>query len=469
MTERIETTLLEGLPSELRIALKEEELSDEQYQTLLSVLLSSDLPQTEEGLEKLKILQPYLKTLEAQNAITLYLLAAEMDDISLVTWIFDLHPEIANEPNLMLQAHSIDFIEFLHTKNIPLPDSLEEKNRMLMKAIKNKSLSMFIFSLDIGATLQDLNILVSNNCLEILQYLIIERNLQPKAGILGAAITQNREEIIRYLAEIFSIENSESLIELSRQYVNATEEEKEILNEEIRRNIVQVNEILLQRRRAKAREEILQNEKKQQLALEEYKERRDAEPEIEAGREMVQKTCNDASQTSFVTGEPIKDSDKLIIFFIEGDKSPSRGEAFSSPKGDARSRGECYIKSELKEAIRHAEKVYEWKGPPSPFGIRGHPPMPDTTKPVIKLPYSGIWVKLKTIEDAFTVTGTVTVSLKGKYQSIGSEYGASSLHGQWGGHWRKEGNDSVYVWSGKAEVEERPIVYEKKSATYYMD
>lgn len=462
MTERI---MSEGSLSELRIALKEEELSDEQYQTLLSVLLSSDLLQTEEGLQKLKILQPYLKTLERQNANTLYLLAAEMDDIALAEWIFDIHPEIANEPDLMLQANSIDFIEFLHTKNIPLPENQVDKNRMLMRAIKNQSLSMFIFLLDIGATF-DLNVLISNNCLEILQYLVMERNIQPKAGLLGTAITQNREEIIRYLAEIFSIENAEPLLELSRQYINASEEEREILNEEIRRIIVQVNESLLQRRRVKAREEISANEKKQQLALEEYKERRDAErgiePEIEAGREMVQRTCNDASQTSFVTGEPLKDSDKLIIFFIEGERS-------NLSKGDAPIRGECYIKSELREAIKHAEKVYEWKGPPSPFGIRGHPPMPDTTKPVIKLPYSGIWVKLKTIEDAFTVTGTVTVTLKGKYQSIGSEYGASSLHGQWGGHWRKEGNDSVYVWSGNAEIEERPIVYEKKSATYYMD
>lgn len=454
-------------PQEFRIALKEQEITEKAYSHLLAALLTSDLLHTEEGLEKLKILQPYLKTIDAENANTLYSYAAETDNIPLVEWLFSIHPEIANEPNIMIQANSIDFIEFLHNKNVPLSETQEDKNRMLLKAIKNKSLSMFVFLIDIGATF-DVNILVHNNCLEFLQYLMEEKHMQPKAGILGTAIMSNKEEIIRYLVEVYAIEdlNTDALIELSRRFSNAAEEEKNILNEEVRNIILHVNEALLKAKRIKALEEITLNEEKRKLALEEYKAQKiDSQDTLEAGREMVQRTCNSTSQTSFVTGEPIKDSDSLIIFFIEN---------VSSPKGDARLRGEalkgeCYIKSELREAIKHAEKVYEWKGPPSPYGIRGYPPEPDTTKQVIKLPYSGIWVKLKTIEEALHITGTVTITLKGKYQSIGSEYGASSLHGQWGGHWRKKGNDSEYVWSGKAEIEERPMVYEKKSATYYMD
>lgn len=134
--------------------------------------------------------------------------------------------------------------------------------------------------------------------------------------------------------------------------------------------------------------------------------------------------------------------------------------------------GECYLRTDLEELFLKAEEVYIWKGPPSPYIslavngaiTRGEP---DKDNPVCKLAYSGIWIDKFAIDKALELRDKpiTTIQLyKSEKQSIGSAFGISALHGQWGGHWRPiVGMDgrtyAEYVKKGNAELDERYNIY----------
>jgi hypothetical protein len=224
---------------------------------------------------------------------------------------------------------------------------------------------------------------------------------------------------------------------------------------------LQRNREAIQERRERSLKAIAEGEEKRRIALEEYKTKETKE-EINPEREMVQNTCTDNSQNSLL-GDELKDTDDIVVFYL----GALKGEA--SSHGEARLLGECYLKSELRDYLNSLysnDMVYEWLGPPSPFGIPGHPPIPDRTKPVYKLPWTGTWIKGKVLERILYEKGTIAIELIPTKMSIGSQYAVSALHGQWGGHWRKVGNNAEYVESGDAKPDDRELVYDLPTESY---
>lgn len=160
------------------------------------------------------------------------------------------------------------------------------------------------------------------------------------------------------------------------------------------------------------------------------------------------------SNTEDLHGDPLT-TNGLVVFIKEGSDI-----------------GECYLRTDLEELFTKAEEVYIWKGPPSPYIslavngaiTRGEP---DTENPICKLAYSGIWIDKFVIDKALELRNEniTTIQLyKGEKQSIGSAFGVSALHGQWGGHWRPiigmDGRTyAEYVKKGDAELDERFNIY----------
>lgn len=200
---------------------------------------------------------------------------------------------------------------------------------------------------------------------------------------------------------------------------------------------------LLQRRqRALQQEE--ENIERRRIALEEYK---NSSNSSEAENTKVHEHCY-ADNT--IMGDSLKDSDDFVVFLIDAEGK----------------KGDCYLREELKELQEHAEEVYEFSGPPygysAPDGYEG-PRGPDFDKPVIKLPWSGIWVDGDLFEKAI-IGPENQFHLYKRKQSIGNRFEISGLHGQFGGHWAANGDDAVYVEAGNAVPDERPYVYSYRSS-----
>jgi hypothetical protein len=198
--------------------------------------------------------------------------------------------------------------------------------------------------------------------------------------------------------------------------------------------------------RARARQIEAENEAKRQAALEEYKT---TDMEAQPAEVKVNANCYPASHTT-IMGDALKDIDDFVVFLIE-----------RSEKGD------CYLRSELEE-IYARPMAYEFRG--APYGVsvsqnmRNMPRGPDENKPVFKLPWTNIWVTKEAIVEAINTYNNLLI-LKGKRQSIGSDYG-NSMDGQFGGHWREDNGRAVYVESGDAQPDERPIVYRLMRGVY---
>lgn len=198
--------------------------------------------------------------------------------------------------------------------------------------------------------------------------------------------------------------------------------------------------------RARALQIEAENEAKRQAALEEYKT---TDMEAQPAEVKVNANCYPASHTT-IMGDALKDIDDFVVFLIE-----------RSEKGD------CYLRSELEE-IYARPMAYEFRG--APYGVsvsqnmRNMPRGPDENKPVFKLPWTNIWVTKGTIVEAINTYNNLLI-LKGKRQSIGSDYG-NSMDGQFGGHWREENGRAIYVESGDAQPDERPMVYTLMRGVY---
>lgn len=164
--------------------------------------------------------------------------------------------------------------------------------------------------------------------------------------------------------------------------------------------------------------------------------------------EKVNTYCHSTSHGTLM-GDNLLDTDDFVVFVRDDD---------SSQKGD------CYLRSELKELYEQSENVYEFMGPP--FGVsKGSytgPRGPNLDNKVFKLPWSGVWVTKEVIELGINSEEN-WFELSGKKMSIGNRFEMSGLHGQFGGHWKKEGDRAVYVESGDAKPDDRFIVYDHKS------
>lgn len=180
------------------------------------------------------------------------------------------------------------------------------------------------------------------------------------------------------------------------------------------------------------------------------------------------------SNTRNFLGDPL-DMNNLIVFIIvdediEKGDDPLQGEA---------PLGECYERKEFEDyytSIDEDDQIYIWNGPPRPaiyvneegVTIRGEK---DTSKPVYKLAYSGIWIDHETLEKVLESINSdnskpiINIQLRKKGKaSIGSSFGVSRLHGQWGGVWapiqRGVSIDAQYVPEGNAVPDDRFDIYE---------
>lgn len=186
--------------------------------------------------------------------------------------------------------------------------------------------------------------------------------------------------------------------------------------------------------------------------------------EIKSGTVEEEKNAL-CSNTRNFHGDPL-DMNNLIVFTImdEDEKEPL---------------GECYERKEFEDYytnIDEDDQIYVWKGPPRPaiyvdeegVTIRGEK---DTSKPVYKLAYSGIWINHETLEKVLESIASnnsepvINIQLRKKGKaSIGSSFGVSRLHGQWGGIWapiqRGITIDAQYVPEGNAVPDDRFDIYE---------
>lgn len=200
-------------------------------------------------------------------------------------------------------------------------------------------------------------------------------------------------------------------------------------------------------RRERALQQEEENKERRRLALEEYKSSI-SENNSEIENVKVHEHCY---ADSTIMGDSLKDSDDFVVFLIDAEGK----------------KGDCYLREELKELQEHAEEVYEFSGPPygftSPDDYKG-PRGPDFDKPVIKLPWSGIWVDGDLFEKAI-IGPENQFHLYKRKQSIGNRFEISGLHGQFGGHWRvsEDGDSAVYVRDGNAVPDERPYLYSYRS------
>lgn len=159
-------------------------------------------------------------------------------------------------------------------------------------------------------------------------------------------------------------------------------------------------------------------------------------------------------------GEPSKKRQKIeSSLSLIGEEITKDKETitFSSPSFPC----EKYIKEELNQLMQKSERVYEWSGPPAGccsihLGICPHAML---EKRVYKLPWSGIWIRESDLKLCLELGTTVTV--QSKKCSVGSYFGISTLHGQWGGFWKRGEDDfAIFVESGDSVPDDRELLYE---------
>lgn len=424
-----------------------------------------------------RILQQKVCTLSSENLYFLFDMCVNRKITSYIDTILSCRQFDKNHPGLLLQVRSLHQLHYLMRKGIPFPADQDIKNFMLFNAIGTCDLALIEFIINQGGRIDedpgDWENSIDKaiyNCPDAIS-LLIRAGAKITVGNIRRAILTGKVEVVQKVLNVAPFLSNEH----KEQILAATRELQGIRNIPARMQFVQNILIPLREafereenkkqseRRTKARERIAQDDEKRKIALEEYKTR-EVKEELDPERRMVQTTCTDNSQNSLL-GDELQDKDEIIVFYLGGEK----GEASSSSKGEAPLRGECYLKSELRDYLDHLDPddiVYEWTGPPSPFGIPGHPPLPDRTKPVYKLPWSGAWIKGEVLEQALYGGGTVALELFSEKMSIGSQYAVGALHGQWGGHWRKVGNNSEYVESGDAQPDDRELVYSLMDGNY---
>jgi hypothetical protein len=293
--------------------------------------------------------------------------------------------------------------------------------------------------------------IIPYGCIKMLIFLIENSYIQPSRIMLKVAILGDHKKAAKYLFEKLFPEVSIDIEDLMNIRIAD-------FNEEIVR-------IANSQNRQKVLETMKANEEKRAEAIQEYKIREEKSPES-----SVQKVCSSSSQNSFLTGEELKDDDKIVIFFFEDERVGAQ-EAL---------KGDCYLVEELemvyKSYLEESEEpdgslkvpVCEWQGPPAPYGKNFRPYGRDPTKPVFRLPYSGAWVTGKVIEDILEEASDkntefpIVINLMGKKTSIGSYFGVSQLHGQWGGDWSPgtdEKGNTIAMFK-RDSLDEREIVYE---------
>lgn len=159
-------------------------------------------------------------------------------------------------------------------------------------------------------------------------------------------------------------------------------------------------------------------------------------------------------------GEPCKKKQKIeSSLSLIGEETVKDKETitFSSPSFPC----EKYIKEELQELMQKSERVYEWSGPPAGccsmhLGICPHAML---EKRVYKLPWSGVWIRESDLKHCLELGTTITV--QSTKCSVGSYFGISTLHGQWGGFWKRGEDDfAIFVESGDSMPDDRELLYE---------
>lgn len=279
-------------------------------------------------------------------------------------------------------------------------------------------------------------------------YLVILTNLQQLGFVmthdqyLEAIIAANEnpsQEIIAVINEIWE-----------QQHNDAYESENEFFDSEDERE----NERLPQRRQEALRQEEV-NEAIRQARIEELKSGSGIEEKGNVHPYIAEHCTNKRN----FHGDPLE-PENLIVFLID-------------PKGDAPLQGECYERKEFLtyySSISDEDRPCIWIGPPapsiytSPDGqiTRGEK---DLSQPVYKLAYSGIWIDKDTMQQILERTDSIlTIQLYKKEKvSIGTSFGISQLHGQWGGEWapvqRGHVIDAIKVPEGNAEPDERFDLY----------
>jgi hypothetical protein len=122
---------------------------------------------------------------------------------------------------------------------------------------------------------------------------------------------------------------------------------------------------------------------------------------------------------------------------------------------------EKYLKSELQQIVEKSDRVYIWSGPPAGcvsfhIGICPHAML---ERRVIKLPWSGIWILEKDLKLIIEIGSEAIV--QSRRCSVGSYFGMSTLHGQWGGFWRRgEGDMAIFVEDGNSLPDDRELLYD---------
>lgn len=122
---------------------------------------------------------------------------------------------------------------------------------------------------------------------------------------------------------------------------------------------------------------------------------------------------------------------------------------------------EKYLKDELQQIIDKSDRVYVWSGPPAGcvsfhLGICPHAML---ERRVVKLPWSGAWILEKDLRLIVEIGSNVVV--QSRKCSVGSYFGVSTLHGQWGGFWRRgEGDTAIFVEDGNSIPDDRELLYD---------
>lgn len=454
--------------------------TEEDYMQGLSVIFAQQ--ESPEITMMLYILQQKLCTLSPENLYQVYDVAINRKIQSYIDKIVSCRQFDKNQPGLLINVHSLSQLHYLMRKGIPFPVDQEEKNIMLHSSISTCDLALIEFIINRGGKVDDTledngsNIIdkaIYVKCVDVIPLLLRVGGKISVGNVRRAILTGKIEIVQKILAPLSFLSN-----EYKEQLLAAVEQLRNIQTVYAKLQFVQNLLIPLKEalqieenkkqaeRRTKAREKMAQDDEKRKIALEEYKTK-EVKEELDPERRMVQTTCTDNSQNSLL-GDELQDKDEIVVFYLGGEKGEAsfRGEA----RGEAPLRGECYLKSELRDYLDSLDPndiVYEWMGPPSPFGIPGHPPLPDRTKPVYKLPWSGTWIKGEVLEQALYGDGTIALELFPEKMSIGSQYAVGALHGQWGGHWRKVGNNSEYVESGDAQPDDRELVYSLVNEKYF--
>lgn len=238
------------------------------------------------------------------------------------------------------------------------------------------------------------------------------------------------------------------------QHNDAYESENEFSDSEDERE----NAMLPQRRQEALRQEEV-NEAVRQARIEELKSGTGIEEKGNVHPYIAEHCTNKRN----FHGDPLE-PENLIIFLIIGESN--------GPPGTI-AKGECYERKEFLayySSISDEERPCVWIGPPAPSiytSPDGHVTRgaKDLSQPVYKLAYSGIWIDKETMQQILESTDSIlTIQLYKKEKvSIGTSFGISQLHGQWGGEWapvqRGHVIDAIKVPEENAEPDERFDLY----------